>query len=117
MYVRVDEHGDVARGARSFSLSSRNVFPLRFVLHYAMTFAAEMKENKQRFLREMYTIAQGRFGVLIDSYEIGEKHGFDWETLETIVEYLEAKGLIASYEGTLYASLTIKGVEHIESAQ
>ncbi len=117
MYVLVDEHGDVARGARSFSLSSRNVFPLRFVLHYAMTFAAEMKEKKQLFLREMYTIAQGRFGVLIDSYEIGEKHGFDWETLETIVEYLEAKGLIASYEGTLYASLTIKGVEHIESAQ
>jgi arginyl-tRNA synthetase len=67
-----------------------------------MTFAAEMKEKKQRFLREMYTIAQGRFGVLIDSYDIGEKHGFDWGTLETIVEYLEAKGLIASYEGTLY---------------
>jgi predicted transcriptional regulator len=54
---------------------------------------------------------------LIDSYDIGEKHGFDWETLETIVEYLEAKGLIASYEGTLYASLTLKGVERIEGAQ
>jgi arginyl-tRNA synthetase len=88
-----------------------------FVLHYAMTFAAEMKEKKQLFLREMYTIAEGRFGVLIDSYDVSEKHGFDWETLETIVEYLEAKGLIASYEGTLYASLTLKGVERIESAQ
>ena len=82
-----------------------------------MSFAAEMKEKKQLFLREMYTIAQGRFGILIDSYDIGEKHGFDWETLETIVEYLEAKGFIASYEGTLYASLTLKGVERIESAQ
>jgi hypothetical protein len=28
---------------------------------------------------------------------------------------LEAKGLIASYEGTLYASLTLKGVERIEA--
>jgi len=82
-----------------------------------MTFAAEMKEKKRQFLREMYTIAQGRFGVVIDSYEIAERHGFDWETLETIVEYFEAKGLIASYEGTLYASLTLKGVESIESAQ
>ena len=63
-----------------------------------MTFAAEMKEKKQLFLREMYTIAEGRFGVLIDSYDVGEKHGFDWQTLETIVEYLEAKGFIASYE-------------------
>jgi arginyl-tRNA synthetase len=105
------------RAASSFSLSTRNVFPFMFVLHYAMTFAAEMKEKKQLFLREMYTIAQGRFGVLIDSYDVGEKHGFDWETLETIVEYLEAKGLIASYEGTLYASLTLKGVERIESPQ
>ena len=82
-----------------------------------MIFATEMKEKKKRFLREMYAIAQGRFGVIIDSYDIGEKHGFDWETLETIVEYLEAKGLIASYEGTLYAALTLKGVERIESAQ
>jgi len=82
-----------------------------------VTFAAEVKEKKKLFLREMYAIAQGRFGVLIDSYDIGEKHGFDWETLETIVDYLEAKELIASYEGTLYAALTLKGVERIESAQ
>ena len=108
---------DAVRGVRSFSLSTRNVFPFRFVFHYAMTFAAEMKEKKHLFLREMYTIAQGRFGVLIDSYDVGKKYGFDWETLETIVEYLEAKGFIASYEGTLYVSLTLKGVERIESAQ
>ena len=82
-----------------------------------MTFAAEMKEKKERFLLEMYTIAHGRFGVVIDSYDIREKYGFDWETLETIVQHLEAKGLIASYEGTLYASLTLKGVERIEGAQ
>ena len=106
---------DAVRGVRSFSLSTRNFFPFRFVFHYAMTFAAEMKEKKQRFLREMYTISQGRFGVVIDSYDVGEKHRFDWETLETIVEYLEAKGLIASYQGTLYASLTLNGVEYIEN--
>ena len=55
--------------------------------------------------------------ALATFYDVGEKHGFDWQTLETIVEYLEAKGFIASYEGTLYASLTLKGVERIESAQ
>jgi len=82
-----------------------------------MSFAAEMKEKKKLFLGEMYAIARGRFGILIDSYDIGEKHGFDWETLETIVEYLEAKELIASYEGTMYAALTLKGVERIERAQ
>jgi Mn-dependent DtxR family transcriptional regulator len=80
-----------------------------------MSFAAEMKEKKEEFLREMYTIAEGRFGILIDSYDVAEKFKFDWETLETIVEYLEAKGLIASYEGTLFASLTLKGVEYVES--
>jgi hypothetical protein len=28
---------------------------------------------------------------------------------------LEAKGFIASYEGTLFASLTLKGAEYVES--
>lgn len=74
-----------------------------------------MKRNKEQFLREMYILAEGRLGILIDSYDLGEKYRLGWETLETIIEYLEAKGLIASYEGTLYASLTLKGVEYIES--
>jgi len=82
-----------------------------------MSFAGEMKQNKEQFLREMYTIADGRFGTLIDSYDLGEKYGFDWGTLETIVEYLEAKGLIASYQGTLYASLTLNGVEYVENIE
>jgi hypothetical protein len=82
-----------------------------------MSFADEMKQNKGQFLREVYTLAEGRFGVLIDSYDVGEKYGFDWETLETIVEYLEAKGLITSYEGTLYASLTLNGVEYVECTE
>jgi len=82
-----------------------------------MSFAGEMKQNKEQFLREMYTIVDGRFGTLIDSYDVGEKYGFDWETLETVVEYLEAKGLIASYQGTLYASLTLNGVEYVENIE
>jgi len=82
-----------------------------------MSFAGEIKRNREQFLREMYTIADGRFGVLIDSYELGEKYRFDWETLETIVEYLEAKGLIASYQGTLFASLTLNGVEYVENIE
>jgi hypothetical protein len=82
-----------------------------------MSFAKEMKQNKEQFLREMYAIADGRFGTLIDSYDVGDKCGFDFETLETIVAYLEAKGLIASYQGTLYASLTLNGVEYIEKIE
>ncbi|MGZ5521258.1 MAG: hypothetical protein ACXWET_05790, partial [Halobacteriota archaeon] len=42
-----------------------------------MNFAGEMKQNKEQFLREMYAIADGRFGTLIDSYDVGEKYGFD----------------------------------------
>ena len=84
---------------------------------FVMSFAGEMKQRRGQFLREMYTLAEGRFGVLIDSYDVGEKYGFDWKTLETIVEYLEAKGLVASYEGTLYASLTINGVEYVENSE
>jgi hypothetical protein len=72
-----------------------------------MSVAGEMKQNKEQFLREMYTIAAGRFGTLIDSHDLGEKYGFDWETLETIVEY----------QGTLYASLTLKGVEYVENIE
>jgi hypothetical protein len=30
---------------------------------------------------------------------------------------LEAKGFIASYQGTLYASLTLKGVEYVENIE
>ena len=82
-----------------------------------MGLAGEMKQNKEQFLREMYAIAEGRFGTLIDSYDVGEKYGFDRETLETIVAYLEAKGLIASYQGTLYASLTLNGVEYVENIE
>jgi hypothetical protein len=84
---------------------------------FVMSFAGEMKQKKGQFLREMYTIAGGRSGVLIDSYDLGEKYGFDWETLVTVVEYLEAKGLVASYEGTLYASLTLNGVEYVENSE
>jgi predicted transcriptional regulator len=51
---------------------------------------------------------------LIDTHDLGEKYKLGWEKLETIIDYLEAKGLIASYEGTLYASLTLKGVEYVE---
>ena len=80
-----------------------------------MSFPSEMKQNKEQFLREMYALADGRFGTLVDSYDVGEKYGFARETLETIVEYLEAKGLIASYQGTLYASLTLNGVEYVEN--
>jgi hypothetical protein len=82
-----------------------------------MSFAGEMKKNKEQLLREMYDIADGRFGTLIDSYDLGEKYGFDLETLQTIVEYLEAKGLIALYQGTLYASLTLNGVEYVENTE
>ncbi|MGZ7109792.1 MAG: hypothetical protein ACXVI7_05025 [Halobacteriota archaeon] len=82
-----------------------------------MSFASEMKQNKERFLRAMYTIANGRFGTLVDSHDLGEKHAFDWETLEMIVEYLEAKGFITSYQGTLFASLTLKGVEYVENIE
>jgi DNA-binding IscR family transcriptional regulator len=74
-----------------------------------------MKRNKKQFLREMYILAEGRFGILIDSYDLGEKYNLEREKLETVIEYLEAKGLITSYEGTLYASLTLKGVEYVES--
>jgi Mn-dependent DtxR family transcriptional regulator len=78
---------------------------------------AEMRKNKEAFLREMYTLADGRLGVLIDSYDVADKFEFDWETLETIIEFLEAKGFIASYEGTLYASLTLRGVEYVENTK
>lgn len=80
-----------------------------------MTVAADMKKRKERFIRDMYAIAHGRFGTLIDTYAIAEQYGFDWETLETIVEYWEAKGRVATYQGTLYASLTLEGVEYMES--
>lgn len=80
-----------------------------------MTVAADMKKHKERFIHDMYAIAQGRLGTLIDTYAIAEQYGFDWETLETIVEYWEAKGHIATYQGTLYASLTLEGVEYMES--
>ncbi len=76
----------------------------------------EIKLLKQRFISEMYAIAQGRFGVLIDTYGIAEHYGLDPDTLTTIIEYWEAKGFIATYEGTLYASLTLNGVESLESA-
>lgn len=80
-----------------------------------MNLARETKRNKEQILREMYTLAEGRFGILIDSYDLGEKYNLGLEKLETVIEYLEAKGLIATYEGTLYASLTLKGVEYVES--
>lgn len=80
-----------------------------------MNSAAEMKRKKEQFLREMYILAEGRFTILIDTHDLGEKYKLSWEKLETIVGYLEAKGLIASYEGTFYASLTLKGVEYVES--
>ncbi|HYB58639.1 MAG TPA: hypothetical protein VEB88_00140 [Candidatus Acidoferrales bacterium] len=80
-----------------------------------MNLARETKQNKEQFLREMYTLAEGRFGILIDSYDLGDKYNLGLEKLEAVTEYLEAKGLIATYEGTLYASLTLKGVEYVES--
>jgi len=82
-----------------------------------MSFAGGMKQNKGELLREMYTIAEGRCGVLIDSYDVGEKHRFDRDTLETIVESWSRKGLSRRMRGTLYASLKLNGVEYVESIE
>ena len=80
-----------------------------------MNLAGEMKRNKEQFLREMYILAEGRSGILIDSYDLVAKYNLGWEKLETVIAYLEAKGHITTYEGTLYASLTLKGVDYVES--
>ena len=80
-----------------------------------MSSPVELRQHKEAFLREMYAIAEGRFGILIDSYDVADKFGLDWDALDTIIEFLEAKGFIASYEGTLYASLTLEGVEYVEN--
>jgi len=75
---------------------------------------AKIKRIKQRFVNTIYATAQGRFGVLIDTYGIAEHHGLDEDMLAMVIEYWEAKGFIATYEGTFYASLTLKGVESLE---
>ncbi len=80
-----------------------------------MTSPAAIKQLKQRFIDDMYAIAQGRLGVLVDTYGIAEHYGLDSNVLTMVVEYWETKGVIATYEGTLYASLTLKGVESLES--
>ncbi len=80
-----------------------------------MTNPAEIKQLKRRFIKDMYSIARGRFGVLVDTYDIAEHSGLNHDMLTMVVEYWEEKGVIATYEGTLYASLTLKGVESIES--
>lgn len=80
-----------------------------------MSSPAEIKQLKERFINEMYAIVQGRFGVLVDTYGIAEHYGLDPNTLAMVIEYWEARGFIATYEGTFYASLTLKGVESLES--
>ncbi len=80
-----------------------------------MSSPAEIKRLKQRFINKMYAIVHGRFGVLVDTYGIAEHYGLDPDMLATLIEYWEAKGFVATYEGTLYASLTLKGVESLES--
>ncbi len=80
-----------------------------------MSSPAEIKRLKQLFINDMYAIVRGRFGVLIDTYGIAQHYGLDPNTLAMIIEYWEAKGFIATYEGTFYASLTLKGVESLES--
>ncbi len=79
-----------------------------------MTSPAEIKQLKQQFINDMYTVVQGRFGVLIDTYGIAEHYGLEPNTLAMVIEYWETKGFIATYEGTLYASLTLQGVESLE---
>ncbi len=80
-----------------------------------MASPVEIKQLKYRFINDMYAIAHGRFGVLIDTYDLVEHYGCDPTTLAMLVEYWEAKGFIATYEGTFYASLTLKGVETLEN--
>ncbi|MGZ4919952.1 MAG: hypothetical protein ACXV6L_07070 [Halobacteriota archaeon] len=84
-------------------------------LLYTMSSPAEVKQLKQRFINEMYAIVEGRFGVLIDTYGIAEHYGLDPTTLAMVIEYWEARGFIATYEGTFYASLTFKGVDSLEN--
>ncbi len=80
-----------------------------------MSSPAEIKRLKQRFINDTYAIVRGRFGVLVDTYGIAEHCGLDTDTLAMIIEYWEVKEFIATYEGTFYASLTLKGVESLES--
>ncbi len=80
-----------------------------------MASPAEIRQLKQRFINDMYAIVRGRFGVLIDTYGIAAHYGLDPSTFAMVIEYWETKGFIATYEGTFYASLTLKGVESLES--
>ncbi len=80
-----------------------------------MSSPAEIKQLKQRFINDMYAIVRGRFGVLIDTYGIAAHYGLDPNMLAMVIEYWETKGFIATYGGTFYASLTLKGVESLES--
>ncbi|MGZ4914200.1 MAG: hypothetical protein ACXV3T_04685 [Halobacteriota archaeon] len=78
---------------------------------------AKIKRIKQRFIDTMYATVQGRFGVLIDTYGIAEHLELDEDMLAMVIEYWEAKGFIATYEGTFYASLTLEGVESLENGE
>jgi len=57
-----------------------------------MNLARETKQNKEQFLREMYTLAEGRFGILIDSYDLGDKYNLGLENLKRSWSTWKRKG-------------------------
>jgi len=80
------------------------------------------EKQKQRFLflNKLYSLVNGKQNSPVNMYEIGKSVGFDSDTIDNIVGYLEGEGLVNNmgFGGTIsgLVAITHKGVREVDQA-
>lgn len=77
----------------------------------------ETKKKRFQFLRRLYEETEGSKFNRVDSYQVGEKHGFDRDLTDKITQYLNDENLI-KFVGlnTSLIEITHEGVREVEEA-
>ena len=76
----------------------------------------ERRENRRRFLEQLYRSSEEEGSVYEDGYAVAEELGLSRQDAERIVRYLEDHGWVKGMSGPgLMLRITARGIDHLET--
>jgi len=74
------------------------------------------RENRRRFLEQLYRSSEEGGAVYEDGYDVAEELGLSRQDAERIARYLEDHGWVKGTGGPgLVLRITARGIDHVES--
>jgi len=77
---------------------------------------SQTKAKRFRFLHRLYESVEGRLSQVREMYQIGQEAGLTREETETVMEYLQAEGLLKHRLTGGMLGITLAGVREVEAA-